>query len=316
MTAPDSPAEPPASPRRRRRLWPLLLLAPPAALAGASWWITAPLDDRTSPDLGGPSAPSAPSAPGRPPAAAIPPAPDWPEGRLEGEPAKAFLLASLERTAARLDAIGAYTATFRKRERVAGKLGPVQTMAMKVRHRPFAIYLKFLAPRAGKEVVYAEGHRDNKMVAHNGDWTRRLVPRIEVAPDSALAMTDNRHPITEAGLAHLAGKLVAFRKLDLGDDHAVTILDRAVGPDGRPRLRSVHTHTVPDDRRPFARVEVLYDPETRFPVEIRSYDWPAPGQAVDAEPAEHYIYDDLKLDAPLTDADFDPANPDYAFHRY
>ena len=55
---------------------------------------------------------------------------------------------------------------------------------MKVRNRPFAIYLKFLAPKAGKEVVYAEGHHDNKVIAHNGDWTRKLVPRLAVAPDS------------------------------------------------------------------------------------------------------------------------------------
>ncbi|HEU5115651.1 MAG TPA: DUF1571 domain-containing protein [Isosphaeraceae bacterium] len=32
--------------------------------------------------------------------------------------------------------------------------------------------------------------------------------------------------------------------------------------------------------------------------------------------AEQYEYDDLNLNAPLTDLDFDPANPDYDFKRF
>jgi hypothetical protein len=187
---------------------------------------------------------------------------------------------------------------------------------MKVRNHPFAIYLKFLAPKAGKEVVYAEGHHDNKVIAHNGDWTRKLVPRLAVAPDSLIALADQRHPVTEAGLLHLAEKLLHFRKLDIGDQDATTVVDRVTGGDGRAWFRSVHTHGVADGSRPFARVEVLYDPVTQFPIQISSYDWPAPGHSGDLDLAERYAYDDLKLDAPLTEADFDPANPAYAFLRF
>ena len=61
---------------------------------------------------------------------------------------------------------------------------------------------------------------------------------------------------------------------------------------------------------------MLYDPANQFPLRISSYDWPRPGQAGELELAERYAYDDLKLDAPLTAADFDPANPEYAFMRY
>jgi hypothetical protein len=32
--------------------------------------------------------------------------------------------------------------------------------------------------------------------------------------------------------------------------------------------------------------------------------------------AERYLYENLDLDADLTALDFDPANPEYAFHRY
>ncbi len=133
---------------------------------------------------------------------------------------------------------------------------------------------------------------------------------------SALALADTRHPVTEAGLVNLSRKLLHFRKLDMGDPDAQTVLDRTTGPDGKPRLRSIHTHAREDGSRPFCKVEVLYDPETRYPVEISSYDWPAPGQQGEPELAEKYAYDDLRFDAPLTASDFDPKNPEYAFMRF
>jgi hypothetical protein len=78
----------------------------------------------------------------------------------------------------------------------------------------------------------------------------------------------------------------------------------------------VHTHPHQTADRPFARVEVLYDPETYVPTDIRNYDWPSPSHTGGLPLAEHYSYDRLNLDASLTALDFDPANPAYAFHRY
>ena len=310
MAAPDLPADPSSRPRWKRFLW--LILAVPAGLGFASWWFTASLDDRPT------AAPSPLADPGPAPGpiAGVDALPAWPQGQLAGDEAKKLMLASATVSTAQLRKVAGYTATLRKQERIGGKLGPESTLATKVRNHPFAIYLKFLAPKAGKEVVYAEGHHDNKVIAHNGDWTRKLIPRLAVAPDSLIALADQRHPVTEAGLLHLAEKLLHFRKLDIGDADATTVIDRTTDAEGHPWLRSVHAHGVQDGSRPFARVEVLYDPETQFPLRISSYDWPAPGEDGELQLAERYAYDDLKLDAPLTDADFDPANPAYAFMRY
>ncbi len=305
-------------PVRKRRVW-LLLIAIPAGLFGLSWYFTEPLADPPANSVASPPAAVVASAPaGRavePPVDLETPA-AWPENKVEGDEAKRILLESAKRTVARLDKIEAYTSTFRRRERVGGVLGPEITAGLKIRNRPFAIYLKYLAPKAGKEVVYAEGHHDNKVIAHNGDWTRRIVPRLAVAPDSALALADSRHPVTDAGLWNLGRKLLRFREMDMGDDDATTTLDRTTGLDGRPLLRSVHTHSKPDDGRPFAHVEVLYDPETQIPFQISSFDWPDPNHSGPLDLAEQYTYDDLKLNAPLTAADFDPTNPEYAFMRF
>jgi hypothetical protein len=192
----------------------------------------------------------------------------------------------------------------------------MQTLEMKVRQRPFAIYLKFLKPTCGKEVVYAEGRYDNKLIAHNGDWTRRLIPRLAVPPTDPLAMANNRHPITEAGLANLTRTLIHFRQLDLDDPEAETVLDRTVDKQGRRWLRSTHVHPHRVPNRPFARVEVLYHPDSMLPLRIRSYDWDEAGLTNRCRLAESYSYDEIRLEAPLSDADFDPANPEYAFTRF
>ena len=286
------------------------MLAVVLALAGVSWWFTEPLTDRGGPIQASPETSSAArvAAPKTPPS--------WPEGRLEGQPAKELLLDLLLAASARLERVEGYTATFRKQERIKGTLGPVQTLQAKVRHKPFAIYLKFINPQAGKEVVYAEGHHGNKVIAHGAGVSRFLIPRLAVAPDDPLALADSRHPVTEAGIAKLTARLIHFRRLDLVDPEAVTVLDRTADETGAPRLRSVHTHPYQGPERPFARVELLYDPENLFPVEIRSFDWPGPGHAGELPLAEHYRYESLDLDASLTAIDFDPANPSYAFKRY
>lgn len=297
--------------------WRAFLAVPLAffgSVAGVSWWLTEPLEDRSAPAATLESlAPPVPLTAKEAARRGVPP--QWPEGRLEGMAAKTVLLDTLIAVGERLNEVDDYTATFQKQERLKGKLGPLQTLTMKVRHRPFAIYLKFLSPTPGKEVVYAEGHHENKVIAHTPGVAGWLVPRLAVPPDHPIALAESRHAVTEAGLANLTKRLIGFREMDLEDREAVTILDRTTDEDGNPRLRSVHTHPLPNGHRPFARTEVLYDPETRFPVDIRNYDWPEAGHVGELPLAERYRYEDLNLKADLSAKDFDPANPDYAFRR-
>ncbi len=240
----------------------------------------------------------------------------WPEAPLEGMAAKKLLLQVVTAGRDRLAAVEGYTTTLRRQERIKNKLNAEQTIQLKVRHRPFGVYMRFVQPDAGKEAVYSEGRYENHIMAHGGGLSRALVPRLKVPPDSPLAMAGNRHPITDAGLLNLLKKLVHFRELDLVDDDAGTTLDRVTDKAGRPWLRSVHTHSIQSDERPFMYVEVLYDPRTKLPVQIESYEWPKSGRMQDRQLSERYRYDDLELDAPLTDLDFDPANPAYQFHRF
>ena len=51
---------------------------------------------------------------------------------------------------ARIEKIQDYSATLVKRERIGSKLGDYQYMFVKVRHKPFSVYMNFLAPAAVK----------------------------------------------------------------------------------------------------------------------------------------------------------------------
>ena len=304
-------------PRRTLGKFVFFFVAVPCGLVAlASWWFTEPLDreDLRELDLAkrGRIAATPAAKPAEPKVVDL----RWPKGRVDGEKAKRFLLNFLVAAETKLESVESYTATFHKQERIDGKLGPKQTLALKARNTPFSIYLKFVQPQKGKEVLFAKGRHEDKVIAHAGGWSRRLIPRLAVAPTDKLALADSRHPITDAGLLNLTRKLVRFRKMDLTDEESVVILDRFTDVAGRDWYRSVHEHPHRTPERPFARVEVLYDLETKLPVSITNFDWPAPGHTGALDLAEHYAYDDLKLAVPLTDLDFDPANPAYEFRRY
>jgi hypothetical protein len=205
--------------------------------------------------------------------------------------------------------------TFRKQERIGGKLMPEQTYFLKVRHHPFAIYMKCLKPAAGRELIYAEGHYDNQVIGHPPGLARLLVPRLKVPPDHPLIMAESRHPMNEAGLANMIRKMIHYREMDLTDPDSITILDRTTGDDGREWLRSTHIHPVFRSERPLRETEVLYDPATCFPLRFTGYDHPAPGEK-EKSLGERYAYDDLVLNAALSPQDFDPSNPGYAFRRF
>ncbi|MEW4567657.1 DUF1571 domain-containing protein [Tautonia sp. JC769] len=293
-------------------------------MAGVCWWLTPPLESLPPDSARWPSTPSGtdPTLVGAEIPAEDEPEqavdlPEWPEERLEGQDAKQYLLEFMEQAVRRLDRVEGYSANLTRQERIQGELGPEQSLRIKVQHDPFAVYLRFEAPRAGKEALYHEGRFENHLLAHNGDWTRRFFPRLKVDPYGPIALADNRHPITEAGLAHLSRKLLHYRKLDLNDPMAETILDREVDEDGKLWYSSTHSHASYADDRPFAYVEIRYCPELLIPLHIVSYDWPQPGcDDGELQLAERYHYEDVNLDASFSAIDFDPTNPDYGFQRY
>ena len=214
-----------------------------------------------------------------------------------------------------LEGVKDYTATFVKQERLEGKLLPQEVIQLKVRHQPFSVYLKHLAPPGlkGQEAIWVQGANDDKIIAHGAGILNVATVRLD--PEGTLAMKGNRHSIRHVGLRHLLQEL-----LRLCEEHRqqllqcrIWFLDEEV--DGVPcQVLEVRAPRRWEDF-PWAMARIYLDKQKRIPIRYEAYDWPPEGQK-DLQLIEHYYYKDLKLNVGLTDKDFDPNNEEYNYPQW
>ena len=207
-----------------------------------------------------------------------------------------------------------YSATVVKRERIDGKLGEHEYMFAKIRQKPFSVYLSFLGPDSvkGQEVIYVDGHNDGNMLAHAGSGVRALVGTVSLKPQSMLAMSGQRYPITELGVENLTKRLVEVARHDSQfADCEVNFYPNAK-VNGRVCTCVQVTHPVPKKNFRFHLARVFIDDELTIPIRYEAYDWPleAGGQP---QLMEEYTYMNVKINNGFTDADFDPKNTAYKF---
>jgi hypothetical protein len=66
-----------------------------------------------------------------------------------------------------------YSCTLVKQERIGGELGETQHIYLKVRHEPFSVYMSFLKPHQGREVLWVDGQNNGEMVVLEAGWKRK-----------------------------------------------------------------------------------------------------------------------------------------------
>ena len=205
-----------------------------------------------------------------------------------------------------------YTATLVRRERIRGVLGGYEYTFIKIRHRPFSVYVRFEAPEKvrGQEVVYISGRNRGHLLAHRA----RMPATVALLPGGMIAMSNRHYPLTEIGLVNLVRRLVEVGRDDLQFGECEVQYFTTAKLDGRPCTVVQVVHPVPRDAFRFHLVRIFVDDALRMPTRYESYDWPRqPG----GEPRliEEYTYLDLKLNVGLTDEDFSVKNPAYGFGR-
>lgn len=204
--------------------------------------------------------------------------------------------------------IRCYTAVVTKTERIAGVVGEPQQMAIKVRHEPFSVHMKFIQPFAGREVLYNPARNEGKLVALEGSGWKRRFGKIKLDPNGSLAMTGQRYPITNMGVRFLTTELLKIAKNDIQYAECSVRYSSNAKIDGRPVTMIEATHPTPRRNFRFHIARIFVDHELRIPTGYEAFSWPpTPG----AEPIleERYIYTNVVLNPPLTDADFDETNP-------
>ncbi len=213
-----------------------------------------------------------------------------------------------------IEAINDYSAVVVKRERVGGKVGDHEKMFVKVRHRPFSVYLYFLSPSnlRGQEVIYVEGENDGNMWAHGAGLRRQMFGTVSLKPDGVIAMRGNRYPVTELGILNLVRRLIEVAEADIKYGECEVNFYKGAKVGDRVSTCIEVIHPVPRRNFRFHLARIFVDDELNVPIRYEAYSWPTtPGGA--PELIEEYTYLDLKLNVGLTDADFDIRNPNYQF---
>lgn len=217
-----------------------------------------------------------------------------------------------------LEKIQDYSATLAKRERVGGKVMDYQYMFIKLRQKPFSVYMRFLGPNEmkGQEVVYVEGRNKGAMLAH-GVGLEGKFGTLPLKPDGAIAMRNQVYPLTELGILNLTKRLAEVGQQDAKYGECdVKFYEGAKIKDGRGGSRVCTcievVHPVPRQNFRFHQARIFVDKELNLPIRYESFDWPKT-QGAKPELLEEYTYLNLKLNNGFTDADFDVKNPAYNF---
>ena len=216
---------------------------------------------------------------------------------------------------ARYDAIQDYTCTFFKREAIAGKLSEYHVMKFKARTQPLSFYIKCSSPRQGREAIWIKGKNNGKVVAHDAGMIKVLAGTMYLDPKGDIAMEDNRHPITEAGLGHMIDTVRHNWDLELQAGVTQVLIQPGIKVGDRDCTRIETTHPQRNNAFIFHRARVYIDTQLGLPIRLEGFDWPRfPG--AEPELVEEYTFDHLKVNVGLGDRDFDPANPSYAYGRF
>ena len=204
-----------------------------------------------------------------------------------------------------------YQCVLVKREFLDGALQPYQFILLKVRHRPFSVYMRWLHPRAGREVIFAPELHGFKIIAHEVG-VKGVVGTLEIDPNSSRARQESRHPITHIGIANLIRK-IRYRWQRAAQDPQYRV---EIKPNARVGDRTcilVKTFSPPNPRRyEYYRARVFFDRQHRLPIRVEAYGWPT-RTAPEGVLLEEYTYDKLRLNVGLTNLDFSPNNPAYNF---
>lgn len=213
-----------------------------------------------------------------------------------------------------IERIEDYQARMVKRERIGGELSEYESMFIKIRHKPFSVYMYFLSPeeKKGQEVIYVEGENNGKMQAH-GVGFQKMFGTLSLDPTGQIAMRGNRYPITEIGILTMVRRLIEVGEQDIKYGECEVKFYPGARIEDRVCTCIQVVHPKPRKNFRFHIARIYVDDELNLPIRYESYGWPEK-QGEKPPLLEEYTYLNLKLNNGFTDADFDVRNPNYQFN--
>ncbi len=212
------------------------------------------------------------------------------------------LLGSAKRA---IDGIDGYTATLEKEERIGRKMQGKETISLKVRQEPSAVYMRWVAgPHKGREILYNAARLGADKVRVREAGLLGVMP-VTIAIDGVAARRGTNHLVTEVGLKPLVELIEKdFLKAAPHDhikrnNHGISELD------GRPVYRMENVMPRDSSLGYFCYRIMHYTDYVRgLEVKVDIYDF-------DDRLAESHHYRNIDTTVGLTEADFDPNNKAY-----
>jgi hypothetical protein len=207
--------------------------------------------------------------------------------------------------------IPGYTCMFTKQEQL--KKGPLlrQVMILKFRREPFSVYLRYIDPHPGREVIFVDGRNKGKLQVHEPSGLASVVGTISLAPTSSEALKENRYPVTMIGMEKVLDTAISDWELAL-KSHDVKVDKYPQARVGNFDCTMFEVVYPQRESFKFHKSRVYFDKKTELPVHTEQFGFP---EKSGEEPLllEQYSYSDLKIDAPIADSDFDLNNAAYGF---
>jgi outer membrane lipoprotein-sorting protein len=202
--------------------------------------------------------------------------------------------------------VESYTAIFHKQQRIAGELLEEENIFLKFSKKPYSLYMKWVTkPFKGSELLYVVGWNKGRIKAHRGGFFSFIVRNLD--PDDPALMKNELRPVTSTGVGFLLQTVVINMRKAIKAG-VLTFTDRGkeniYGRDTQVKVIDIRHENAEDYDG--AQFVINQDVESKIPIRIRVYDR-------DGRLVENYGYENLNLDARLSDADFDPKNPGYDF---
>lgn len=210
----------------------------------------------------------------------------------------------------RVAAMSGYRAIFTKRE-IVGRTKVSQQMEVKIRRKPFSVYMKFIKPNAGREIVFTEGKNNGKMTVHLTGFSS-LIGELNLAPDDPKVMAENRHQITSMGMERTLESLIKQWEFEkgYGEIDVKYYRNAKIGDESCNFVEAIH----PRPRRQFKfhKSRLYISTKTGLPIRIEQFAFP-PRSGAKAPIVEQYTYSKIQNNLKLADIDFSTKNPKYNF---
>lgn len=203
--------------------------------------------------------------------------------------------------------VESYTAIFHKQQRIAGELLKEENIFLKFRKKPYSLYMKWVTePYKGSELLYVVGWNKGRIKAHRGGFFSFIVRNLD--PNNPGLLENDLRPVTSTGVGFLL-QTVAINMRKAIKAGVLRFTNR-----GDANVYGRNTQVMVIDIQPNENAEdydgahfvINQDVESKILLRIRVYNR-------DGRLVENYGYENLNLDAHLSDADFDPKNPEYDF---